>query len=127
MCLEICGLVASQPASRPQPTAHHAGRARLGTGARPAPLNRATLWNEPLHRVGHVGDPRTTPELAVRENFEANLALTFERAEDSRVLLLAQCLRRQRAPRELVARAKELGRSEQAADVVGSNRPGHAR
>ena len=125
--LEIRGLVAGQPASRPQPMAHHAGRARLGAGARPTPLNRATLWNEALHRVGHISDPRTTPELAVRENFEANLALTFERVEDGRVLLLAQCLRRQRAPGELVACAKELGRTEQAADVVGSKRPGHAR
>src|ERR1051326_9556576 len=119
-------LIASEASPRLELCAHDTGRARLGSAAGALPVDDATLRDEPADGLGHVGDPRVPPKFAVGEDLQANVALSVERREDGGILLGAQRVARERALGILLPRAQQLGGTQEAADVVGAERPGHA-
>jgi IclR family transcriptional regulator, acetate operon repressor len=80
------------------------------------PLQGDLVGDEAVDRLSHVGLPRAAAELAVHEDVEADLTLTVEHLEDRSVLSLPKARARGRA----LTRFTELGRSQQAPDLIGS-------
>src|SRR5207302_636210 len=75
--------------------------------------------------IGHVGDPRAAPKLAIGEDLEPNLVLAFERLQDGDIFLLAERFAGESAAAEPVARRQKLGRSQQVTDMIRAIRAGH--
>jgi hypothetical protein len=86
-------------------------------------LDDAALCDETLDGVGHVGDPGLAAELTVGKDLEPDLSLAVQRLEDGGVFLLGQGGLRDLAAGLRIARTEESGGPEQAADVVGAERP----
>jgi hypothetical protein len=86
-------------------------------------LDGAALRDETLDGVGHVGDPGLAAELTIGKDLEPDLFLAVQCIADGDVFLLGQGGLRELAAGLRLARTEESGGPEQAADVVGAERP----
>src|SRR5262249_58727896 len=101
----------------------------VAVALRPAPA--ALLRHFDLH-AGNAGAGEgigigTAPELAVGDDMQADVFLEFHHAGNGRIFDCGQALAIEFTGRVLLARARELRRPQQAADMFGSEGEGGER
>jgi hypothetical protein len=105
-------------ALRPQLRTDHPGGGVLRAAAWAAPVQDRAVADEPLDRLGHVGEPGEAPQLAVHEDVEAHLALHREGVKDGPVLGRAQVVGAHPTILKSRAGCQQLRRAQQAANLI---------
>ena len=100
-----------------------AGDARgrgLGRAVGSLPFEQDAVLGESIDGVGHVGQPRSAPQLAVAQDVEADLTLPAQGIGDGEILERPQLRLGNPALRERRPRLEQLRRTKQAPDLFGA-------
>ena len=105
-----------------QLAARRARGADFDAAPRPLPFERDRIGHEPVDRVGHVGEPRATPHLAVAQNVQADLALPAQRLGNRAILERPQLFDCGPAFIDRRSHVEKLRRTQQASNLFGTVR-----